>query len=125
MAYLHVARRLSYRTPAVHADHDQAAVLELFMPARDIRQRPQAVNAGVGPEIDQDHLAAQTTDRKRLGVEPFLDANNFGSNTVVVQAEGPCASRRTCDGQQRRHYGYRSFQMSMEQHFHSPAEMSG
>ena len=39
-------------------------------PGADVRQRAQAVDAGVGPEIDQHDLAAQRLRRQRRRVEP-------------------------------------------------------
>ena len=41
----------------VHADHHQALILVLLGPGLDVGQRAQAVDAGVGPEVDQHDLA--------------------------------------------------------------------
>ena len=42
----------------VDADHDQPLILVLFRPGADIGQGADAVDAGIGPEIDQNDLAA-------------------------------------------------------------------
>ena len=39
-------------------------------PRADVRQRPQPVDAGVGPEVDEDDASAESLRRQRLGVEP-------------------------------------------------------
>jgi hypothetical protein len=54
----------------VHADHDKALVLVLFMPSGDVRQRAQAVDAGVGPELNQHDLAAEAFRRQRRRIQP-------------------------------------------------------
>ena len=43
----------------MHADHDQTLVPVLFGPGADIGDRAQAVDAGIGPEIDQHDLALE------------------------------------------------------------------
>ena len=43
----------------MHADHHQAVILVFLRPGADVRQRAQAVDAGIGPEIHQHDLAAQ------------------------------------------------------------------
>ncbi len=48
----------------VNANDHQAAVLVFLIPGLDIRQRAQAVDAGVCPEIHQNHFAAQRLKRK-------------------------------------------------------------
>src|ERR1700733_15942133 len=40
------------------ADDHQTAVLVFLIPRPDIGQRAQAVDAGIGPEIDQNYFAA-------------------------------------------------------------------
>src|SRR5262249_49627545 len=49
----------------VHADHDQALILVLLGPGADVGKRPQTVDAGVGPEIDQDDLAPEPRSSQR------------------------------------------------------------
>ena len=43
----------------MHADHDQTLVAILFRPGPHIRQAAQAIDAGIGPEIDQHDLALE------------------------------------------------------------------
>ena len=43
----------------VDADDDEPVVAVLLVPGLEIGQRAQAVDAGVGPEVDQHDLAAQ------------------------------------------------------------------
>ena len=54
----------------VHADDGQAGVRVLRGPGPDIRQGPDPVDAGVGPEVDEDDPTAESFGRQRLGVEP-------------------------------------------------------
>ncbi len=71
----HVGRILLEREfRRVHADHHQAVVLVLVGPAAHVRQRADAVDAGVGPEIDQHHLAAQRFGGQRRAVQPLRGA---------------------------------------------------
>ena len=51
-------------------DYHQTLIAVLGRPRTDIGQRAQPVDAGVGPEIDQDDLAAQALHSQRLGVQP-------------------------------------------------------
>jgi hypothetical protein len=54
----------------VHADDHQAVVLVLLGPGADVREGPEPVDAGVGPELDQDDLAAQLGCRRWRRIEP-------------------------------------------------------
>ncbi|KAG1448834.1 hypothetical protein G6F57_016763 [Rhizopus arrhizus] len=55
---LDVGRRtLERELRRVHAHHDQALVLVLLMPAGDVRQRADAIDAGVRPELHQHDLS--------------------------------------------------------------------
>ena len=54
----------------VDADDDQALVLVLLGPGANVGQGAQAVDAGVGPEIDDHDLAAQLLRRQGRGVDP-------------------------------------------------------
>ena len=54
----------------VHADHDQPAADVFPGPGADIGQLAEPVDAGVGPEVDQDHLPAQAVRRQRGRIEP-------------------------------------------------------
>ena len=47
------------------ADHHQALIAILVGPSPDIGQRAQPVDAGEGPELDEDDLAAQFRRRQR------------------------------------------------------------
>jgi hypothetical protein len=55
----------------VHADHHEPLVLVLLGPGTDIGNGPQAVDAGIGPEIHQHHLALQALGGQRRRVQPF------------------------------------------------------
>jgi hypothetical protein len=69
----------------VDADDDEARALVRVGPALDVGERPQAVDAGVRPEVDQDDLAAELRQRQRLGVEPPVDAREVRSLAEVAQ----------------------------------------
>ena len=80
------------------------------LPAVQVADRPAAVDAGVGPEIDQHHLAAQPGERqRRRGVDPAVDAGELAALRAAdgrggwqpLAARGPAASswrseRRDC-----------------------------
>ena len=57
------------------ADDDQASTAVGVVELCDLRQRPNAIDAAVRPEIDQDDFAAQVRDVYRTGVEPVFDAD--------------------------------------------------
>ena len=63
----------------VDADYDEAAISVLGIEFGDARQCVDAVDAAVGPEIHQHHLAAQVGDMERPGVEPVADADEVGA----------------------------------------------
>src|ERR1700733_11983688 len=54
----------------VHANDDEAVILVFLRPGADVRNRAQAVDAGIGPEIDQDHLSLETFGREGWRIEP-------------------------------------------------------
>ncbi|SMP00021.1 hypothetical protein SAMN06265221_1562 [Paracoccus laeviglucosivorans] len=54
----------------VDADHDQSLILVFLGPGPDIGDGAQAVDAGIGPEIDQHDLALQLLGRQRVRVQP-------------------------------------------------------
>ena len=56
------------------ADHHQSLVLVFLGPGADIRKLAPPVDAGVGPEVDQDDLAAQRLRRQRRRIQPFVRA---------------------------------------------------
>src|SRR5262249_3621982 len=55
----------------VHADDSQALVAITRVPLFYIRQRADAVDAGVVPEVDQDGASAQLAHAQRRRVEPY------------------------------------------------------
>src|ERR1700733_5504303 len=54
----------------MHAYDDEAVPFVLVVPGLHIGQRAQAIDAGIRPEIDYHHFAAQLLRRKRHGIEP-------------------------------------------------------
>jgi hypothetical protein len=82
----------------VHADHHQAAVLVLGMPVLHVGKVVQAVDAGVGPEVDEHHLAAQLLQLQRLGVEPLLDIPELGRRLLPGHRD-VAALRRAGEGE--------------------------
>ncbi len=69
----------------VHPDDHEAVVTVRLVPGRHVRQRPQAVDAGVRPEVDDHDLAAKLLHRQRLRVDPALDRLEIGCDAEVVQ----------------------------------------
>src|SRR5262249_46869374 len=49
----------------VYADDNEALIFVLLSPSAHIGDRPQTIDAGIGPEIDQDHFAFEPLSRKR------------------------------------------------------------
>src|SRR5688572_5208117 len=62
---------LEWKLGRVHPDHDQAVVPVLCGPGMDVGYGAQPVDAGVGPELDEDDLSAQAVRRQWRGVEPL------------------------------------------------------
>src|SRR3954464_11582735 len=62
--------RSAYPSDQARTDRGGAAVGGPVGPATPVRQRAQPVDAGVGPELDQDDAAAQQLGGQRLRVEP-------------------------------------------------------
>ena len=93
---------------AVDADDRQAVFAVALVPGLQVGQRADAVDAGVGPEVDEDDPAPQAAQRQRLtarGVEPLLGFGEFGRRAVVVQWHGVLPARRlplTAGGLSRR-----------------------
>src|SRR4029450_6250441 len=54
----------------VHADQDEAVAV-LLRPGAKIGKRPQPVDAGIGPEIDEYDLPRQARTRERGRIEPL------------------------------------------------------
>src|SRR5258707_14528868 len=59
----------------MHADHHQTLILVFLRPGFDVGNGTQAVDAGIGPEVDQHDLAAQRLRRQWRRVQPFDDAS--------------------------------------------------
>ena len=55
----------------VYTDDDQALILVFFGPGANIGEGPDAVDAGIGPEIDEDDLAVKLFPRQRRRVQPL------------------------------------------------------
>ena len=62
----------------VHAQYHQASIGVLLVPVADPGKGPYAVDAGVRPEIDEDHLALPAREREGLGVDPLARAGERG-----------------------------------------------
>ncbi|MCY1401498.1 hypothetical protein D9M71_166180 [compost metagenome] len=69
----------------VHADHHQPLVAVFVRPGFHVGQGAQAVDAGVGPEIHQHHLAAQALCAQRWRVKPLDGAAQRGQRAFVRQ----------------------------------------
>ena len=50
----------------VHADHHQSLVFVFLAPRADVRKGTEPVDAGVRPEVDQNHFSAQAGGRQWL-----------------------------------------------------------
>ena len=56
------------------ADHHQSLILVFLGPRADIGSCPQPVDAGVGPEIDEDDFSAQSRRRQGRRIQPLVRA---------------------------------------------------
>ena len=66
----------------VHSDDHQPVVRVAAMPSHHVRQRADAIDAGVVPEIDQhDRLVAQILENDRAALNPSPPSSS-GANTV-------------------------------------------
>ena len=54
----------------VHADHHHSVILVFLGPRADIGKGAQPVDAGVGPEVDEDDFSAQVGRREWRRIEP-------------------------------------------------------
>ena len=70
----------------MNANHHQPVILVFFRPCTRVWQRTQAIDAGIGPEIDQDDFAAQGLRRQWWGVEPRGCAGKRRQLTLDRQA---------------------------------------
>src|SRR5262249_23740681 len=83
----------------VHADDDEAVAVVAGVPGLQVGQRADAVHARVGPEVDEDDLAAQLAQRQRARagrVYPLRDLREVRGGAVVAQGVGraPGGDRR-------------------------------
>ncbi len=76
----------------VDAHHHQPLIAELLIPGLHVGQHVDTVDAGIGPEVDQHHLAAQLLHAQRAAIEPVVDASEIRCG-VVVAGEGGHGSR--------------------------------
>ena len=65
-----VAVALEAELGRMDADDGEADVRVSRRPCPDVRQRPEPVDTGVGPDVDEDDAAAQSLGCQRLRVEP-------------------------------------------------------
>jgi len=72
----------------VHADDHEPAILVSLCPGSDVRQHAQAVDAGIGPEIHQNDLAAQVLGVKRRCIQPLPSARQRGRRAGERQRRG-------------------------------------
>ena len=83
----HVRRHVLERElRRVHADDHEPLVAVGRVPRLEVRQRAQAVDARVRPEVDQHDLAAQLRERQRLRVDPGAVCVQRRRDAVVGQA---------------------------------------
>src|SRR3990170_1338712 len=85
----------------VDADDGQPGLLVLRVPVPQLRDHVPAIHSAVGPELDEDHPAAQLLHAERLAVDP-RPARDLGRGFPRTQVDGP----RWADGapQQTRHH---------------------
>ena len=75
----------------VDADDDQSLVLVLLRPSAKVGLRAQPVDAGVGPEMDENDFSPQGRRRQRRRIEPLIArAREASSEWSVI---GPMQAR--------------------------------
>ena len=62
----------------MHADDDEAVLPIFLIPRPHIGEGSQAIDAAVGPEVDDDDFALELFARKRRAVEPWTQAVERG-----------------------------------------------
>src|SRR5439155_9629249 len=77
----------------VDADDHEPVLRIGAVPRLEVRERAQAVDARVRPEVDQDDLAAQLRDRERTAVQPVIDAGEVRRRAIVGQTAGDSPDR--------------------------------
>ncbi len=82
--------RLERELGRVDANDHEPVLAVHAVPRLDVRERAQAVDARVGPEVDQHDLAAQLLDRQGRAVHPAGDPGEVGGRPVVGQRSGRC-----------------------------------
>jgi hypothetical protein len=66
------------------------------LPAVQVWHCPAAVDAGIGPEIHQHHLAAQAgKDQRCRGVEPVIDADEFRRRRPIGLSDATSGRRKS------------------------------
>src|SRR4029077_2999859 len=68
---------LKVKLGAVHPNDDEPAVLVLVPPVPQEREGALAIDARVGPEVDQDDFPAKLADLKRSAVLPIRYPHEF------------------------------------------------
>ena len=79
----------------MHADHDQPLIAVLVGPCANMREDAEAVDAGIGPEIDQHDLALQVCSLQRCGVEPLLVSRDRRQRLRQPALDGGIVGRRS------------------------------
>src|SRR5262249_17026662 len=70
----------------VHTNYDQSVVPIFVRPCAQVRKGPQAIDAGVGPEIDQHYFAAQALTRQWGAIEPGNGSRERRKRALVWQS---------------------------------------
>src|SRR5439155_8491919 len=70
------------------ADHRQAFVAVFLSPGTNVGKRAQPVDAGKGPEVDENDFPSKVSRRQRLGIEPPSCAGKRSQLTFNRQLRG-------------------------------------
>ena len=73
----------------VHAEDDEPLRSIALVPRLQVRERAEAVDAGVRPEVDQHDLAAQRMEAERPRIDPRGDVVDVGRGAVILQRHLP------------------------------------
>ena len=76
----------------MYPDDGQAGIRVFRRPGPDVGKRAEPVDAGVGPEVDEDDAPAEPLRRQRLGVEP--PGRAVERCQVALDREGELLARR-------------------------------
>src|SRR5579862_7197275 len=69
----------------MHTNNYKPMILIILMPFFYVRKRANAVNATIGPKINQNNMAFKFFNRERLAINPFLYVDKIRRHPIIVR----------------------------------------